>query len=154
MADDAIINSLKALSFFSGLSEEQLGIVSTHIKIHELEAEKTLFEEGDRGDSVYFIIDGTLEVLMESDWGEKVKLADLTRGGSVGEMSVIDDLPRSASIASVTAATVLSLDKEHFDQIIEDHPSIGVIMLKGLARFLSKHVRESNESLSDFLEPI
>ncbi len=153
MSDNQIIERLKGLQFFRGLDEEQLEIVGQHVDGHIFETGEVVFEEGDPGDSVYFIIDGELDVTMQSDWEEEVKLASLGPGHSCGEISIIDDLPRSASVTAVTQSSVLSLNKKGFEQVVDEHPVIGVILLKGLARFLCEHVRESNESLSDFLEP-
>ena len=69
-------------------------------------------------------------------------------------MSVIDDHPRSATVVSQTKAWVLKLRKDNFNIIVDKHQDIGLIMLKKIARFLCRHVRQANESLSDFLEPI
>ena len=153
MVDSQIIERLKGLHFFKDLNEEQLEIVGAHVEGHDFEPGEVVFEEGDPGDSVYFIIDGELDVTMQSDWEEEVKLASLGPGHSCGEISIIDDLPRSASVTAVTQSSVLSLNKKGFEQVLEENPVTGVILLKGLARFLCQHVRDSNESLSDFLEP-
>ena len=153
MSESYIIDRLKGLQFFRGLSQEQLEIVGEHVVGHVFEPGEVIFEEGDPGDSVYFIIDGELDVTMQSDWEEEVKLATLGPGQSCGEISIIDDLPRSASVIAVTQSSVLSLNKKGFEQVLEEHPVIGVVLLKGLACFLCEHVRQSNESLSDFLEP-
>ena len=153
MADNDTINKLRGLSFFSGLDDEQLEAVSQYVEHLYLEPDAVVFNEGDSGDSVYFIEIGSLEVSMDSDWGESINLATLSDGSSFGEMSVIDDLPRSATVKATTESSVLSLKKADFEKILDEHPKIGVILLKGLARFLCTHLRESNESLSDFLEP-
>ena len=154
MGNEKIIKGLSNLPFFSGLNENQLGIVSSHIESLDLQPETTVFSEGDVGNSVYFVIEGTLEVVKESDWGESVKLTTLAEGSTFGEMSMVDNYPRSATVVSKTQALVLKLHKDDFNNIIEKHQDIGVIMLKELSRFLCRHVREANESLSDFLEPI
>ena len=93
MSDNQIIERLKNLHFFKGLSEEQLEIVGAHVEGHVFDPGEVVFEEGDPGDSVYFIIDGELDVTMQSDWEEEVKLASLGPGHSCGEISIIDDLP-------------------------------------------------------------
>ncbi len=153
MPNEDISNRLKGLHFFKGMSSDELGILSEHVEMEELEPESVVFKEGDAGDSLYFISEGSLEVSMDSEWGENIKLATLEEGSSFGEMSVIDELPRSATITANTNATVISLRKGDFDRILDSHPKIGVQILKGLAQFLCTHLRKSNESLSDFLEP-
>jgi CRP-like cAMP-binding protein len=149
--DENQINQMPRLPFFKELSEEQMAVVSGQLAVLNLEPKQTVFEEGDPGDCVYFIIEGTLEVNMEAGWGENVALATLTDGCLFGEMSIIDDLPRSASIVALTKATVLSLKKDDFDKILQEHPDIGVVILRGLARILSQRLRDTSESLFDFL---
>ncbi len=154
MGNEKIIKGLSGLPFFSGLNNDQLSAISDHIESLDLQPETKVFSEGDVGDSVYFIVEGTLEVIKDSDWGETVKLTTLKEGNSFGEMSVIDDHPRSATVVSQTKAWVLKLRKDNFNIIVDKHQDIGLIMLKKIARFLCRHVRQANESLSDFLEPI
>jgi CRP-like cAMP-binding protein len=149
--DENQTNQLPRLPFFGALTDEQMEVVSGHLEVLDLEPKQTVFEEGDPGDCVYFIIQGSLEVNMEAGWGENVALATLSNGALFGEMSIIDDLPRSASIVALTKSTVLSLKKADFERILEEYPSIGVVILKGLAAILSQRLRDTSESLFDFL---
>jgi len=154
MGNEKIIKELLDLSFFSGLNYDQLATVSGHIESLDFQPETKVFSEGDIGDSVYFIIEGTFEVIKDSDWGETVKLTTLTEGNSFGEMSVIDDQPRSATVVSKTKAWVLKLKKDNFNIIVDRYQDIGLILLKRMSHFLCRHVRQSNEALADFIEPI
>ncbi len=69
MAEDKKIGRLGALPFFSGLSTEQLGTVSEHINWLNLEPNTTVFKESDKGDAIYFILEGSFEVVIESGNG-------------------------------------------------------------------------------------
>ena len=154
MSDKSLIDRLSNVSFFSELNKEQLAVVSEHVELINLAPETTVFSEGDIGDSLYYIIKGSLGVVKDSDWGEDVKLATLSEGYSFGEMSLIDDFPRSASVVSQTDAIIIKLKKTDFDYIVDKHLEIGLVMLKKISKFLCRHVREANASLADFLEPI
>ena len=152
MANENISEILNKVPFFSGLTNDQLNLVQNHLKLHDFEPGTIVFEEGDEGDCVYFIVDGILEVLIDSGFDEKLKVAILEAGKSFGEMSIIDELPRSATVQSLTQAIVLSLSKVDFDNLVKSNSEIGVSLLRALARFLCQHLRETNENLSDFLE--
>ncbi len=154
MSDKKILAELKSFPYTSGLDSDQLQLFSGFVELLEYEPDTAVFEEGDDGDSVYFILNGELDVSMDSDWGEDIKIATLTDGSVFGEMSLIDELPRSASITARTKTLVLKLNKINFELILEKHPAIGVTLLKGLAQIVCQRVRESNSSLSEFLEPI
>ena len=84
--------------------------------------------------------------MIESGNGKSIQLATLTEGHSFGEMSLIDNLPRSATIMANTKSDVLQLKKNDFDELLKKHPPIGVILLMELTDFLCQHVREANES--------
>lgn len=151
---DEILAKLKSFSYTSDLDPDQLALFSSYVELLEFEPDTTVFKEGDDGDAVYFILKGELEVSKDSDWGEDIKIASLVDGSVFGEMALIDELPRSASITTRTKSSVLKLNKNNFETILEKHPAIGVILLKGLAQIVCQRVRESNSSLSEFLEPI
>ena len=67
MPNEDISNRLKGLHFFKGMSSDELGILSEHVEMEELEPESVVFKEGDAGDSLYFISEGSLEVSMDSE---------------------------------------------------------------------------------------
>ena len=154
MTDEKILEELKSFSYTFGLDPDQLAVFSSYVELLEFEPDTTVFKEGDDGDSVYFILKGELEVSMDSDWGEAIKIASLNDGSVFCEMSLIDELPRSASITSRSKSSVMKLNKNNFETILEKHPAIGVSLLKGLAQIVCQRVRESNSSLSEYLEPI
>ncbi|NIQ88913.1 MAG: cyclic nucleotide-binding domain-containing protein, partial [Deltaproteobacteria bacterium] len=87
----------------------------------ELTPGEMVFEEGDPGDYVCFVVEGSLEVLKGTEKGEEIVISTLSKGSSIGEMSVIDDLPRSASVKARTKATLLTLSRENFDYILAEH---------------------------------
>ena len=152
MFDDRISEGLKKLDLFKDLTLDQLEIVSEQVKMLIVEPETVIFNQGDAGNAVYFIVEGNLDVILRSDWGEDVTLANLGPGTSFGEMSIIDGLPRSAGVVAKAKASIIRLGKDRFEHILRYHPDIGVIILRWLARFMSDHLRRTNETLSDFLE--
>ena len=154
MTEEKILAELKGSPYASELKAEQLDIFIAYVELLELKPDTTVFKEVDSGDAVYFILKGELEVTMDSDWGEDVKIATLTDGSVFGEMSLIDELPRSASVTARSKSSVLRLKKIYFEEILEKHPAIGVILLKGLSKIVCQRVRESNSTLSEFLDPI
>ena len=74
---------------------------------------EVIIRENDTGDSAYLIEDGVVEVSREADGG-RVVLAELGRGEIFGEMGMIDDLPRSATVTARTATTVAEMRREEF----------------------------------------
>jgi CRP/FNR family transcriptional regulator, cyclic AMP receptor protein len=153
--DRAVYEFLLNFPFFSRLAEEELSIVSEHIQFIEIEKDELLFKEGDEGDAVYFVLEGELDVMKGSVSGKKVGIdqvviATLSKGCSVGEMSMIDKIPRSATVRAREKSTLVTLKRKGFDLIIEEYPRIGTKILIGLARLLSKNLRKTSGRLADY----
>ena len=153
---ETILHVLVNFSFFRGLDKDELKIISKKINMIKLEKGEILFKEGDKGDCVYFIVDGEVEVLKESISGkrigvDRVLITTLTRGRSIGEMSVIDKIPRSATVKASTKATLIALTLGDFDIICEDCPKIGLKIIKEISRLLSMNMRKTSSRLADYM---
>ncbi len=156
---EAITDLLATFSFFDSLNEQDLSLVSRHLKLQEIEPGKILFREGDKGDCVYFVIEGQLDVLKEATGNRKggfdrIMITTLTKGKSIGEMSVIDRTPRSATVRASTKSVLVGLTLEGFDFICDEHPRIGIKILKGISRLLSMNMRKTSSRLADYMLPI
>lgn len=91
--------SLKNLLFFSYLSAEQMDKIMAYFETLELNTGDVLFQEGDESDYVCFIITGSLEVVKMTSWQNfTTVITTLYEGSCIGEMSLIDHAPRSATI--------------------------------------------------------
>lgn len=140
---------LATASIFNDLSDEQYQILVPYVGSVTLGEGELLFNEGEMGNQLCFVISGELEVIKQSMQGESVVINTLNTGDTVGEMSIIDELPRSATIKSKTSAKLAILTKENFKEISEKHPKISINILKNIARKLSLHLRRSSAYIAD-----
>ncbi len=136
------------------LKDKELMVIESYLNFIELTPGEIVFQEGDPGDYVCFVVEGSLDVLKKSESGEDIVISTLSKGRSIGEMSVIDDLPRSASVKARTKATLLTLSRENFDYILAEHSQIGVKILKGIARLLCLNLRKTSSRLADYMLPL
>ena len=88
-----------------------------------LKTDEVLFVAGDPGDGCYRVLDGLLKVVMTSDSNERI-LAFLGLGAIVGELSVIDRLPRSASVTAVRPAILSFVSDADFREFGKEHPQV------------------------------
>lgn len=156
---EAITDFLTTFSFFDSLDERDLTLISRHLHLFEVDPGKIVFREGDKGDSVYFVLDGELDVFKEASSSgragvDRVRITTLTKGRSIGEMSIIDRTPRSATVKARTKSTLVGMKLEGFDYICEEHPRVGIKILKGISRLLSMNMRKTSSRLADYLLPI
>ncbi|UCB49415.1 MAG: cyclic nucleotide-binding domain-containing protein [Deltaproteobacteria bacterium] len=136
------------------LQDKELMVIESYLNFIELTPGEIVFREGEPGDYVCFVVEGSLDVLKRSESGEDIVISTLSKGRSIGEMSVIDDLPRSASVKARTKATLLTLSRENFDYILAEHSKIGVKILKGIARLLCLNLRKTSSRLADYMLPL
>ena len=136
---------------FSSFSLIELSILAKHMSFVHLQRGEYLFMEGDQGSFMGFVVNGVLEVQKSTTTGERVTLARLTKGSSIGEMAIIDQSVRSATVVAKQAATLVTLTEKGFDFLAEKQPALGVQVIKKIARLLSLNMRRTSSKLADFL---
>jgi len=148
---EAIIGCLSGIAIFADLDATELDIVGEHMHVSRFEPGDIVFAEGDPGDEVCFVVDGSLDVLKFQSGEIEKKIAIKAPGGSIGEMAVIGDFSRTATVKACSDVTLLSLSRRRFDQICDDYPAIGVKVLRSIARMLSLHLRDTSQELLEVL---
>lgn len=148
-----IIDYLINISLFDELSPNELTITADYMNFFEFEKGKILFKEGDPGDYVCFVVEGAVDILKMSATGQKAVIATLTRGSTLGEMSIIDNIARSATVKARKNSTLVLLSRKGFNTILDKHPKIGIKILKGIARLLSLNMRRTSSHLADYIIP-
>ncbi len=88
------------------------------------EAKELVFRQGDRGDRLYIIVDGEVEVVRRTEGGAEEILARLGAGECFGEMALVSDNPRNATARSTTAVNLLTVDRAGFDALFSHYPPL------------------------------
>ncbi len=112
----------------------------------DFEAGAYIFQEGDLGTEMYIIQDGEVAILKQLR-GEEKQLTVLSRGDFFGEMSVLEDLPRTAAARAESNCRLLEINSSTFDQMLRKNPEIAVRMM----RKLSRRLRETDKMLRQAL---
>lgn len=139
---------------FDGLKTNEIKNIAKHLSSIELSKDEILVKEGEKGNCVCFVVEGTLDVIKQSLTGESVIITALHRGRSIGEMSIIDDFPRSATVKARTQVKLVILTREGFDLLLEENPQVGIKILKKISRLLSLNLRKTSSRLADYMLPL
>jgi len=131
-------------SLLSGLPEHLLGRLFEAAKLVRLRADEVLFLAGEEGDGCYRVEDGLLKVTMVSRFGSERILALLGPGDIVGELSMIDGLPRSASVVAVQSTRLNFLSRAAFEHFAKQQPEI----YKSLVTVLAARLRETDGTIA------
>jgi CRP/FNR family transcriptional regulator, cyclic AMP receptor protein len=122
----------------SGLPEPLSAELFAGTELVRLRTGQVLFRAGDSGQDCYRVEDGVLKVTMVSSSGAERILAFLGQGAIVGELSVIDQLPRSATVVAVRDAEASLLSRANFEAFAEKHPEV----YKSLVWLITRRLRE------------
>ncbi len=150
----AVIDLLIEIPMFDQIKSDDLKILARSMNFMDFQPREVIFSEGDKGDFVCFVTRGALDVVKKNEKGKDVVIATLGKGRSIGEMSIIDDFPRSATVRAKSQTTLLILTRKKFEVMLEQHPQIGVKLLKGIARFMSMNMRKTSSLLADYMLPL
>lgn len=130
-----IVDLLGTVRLFQGLPRSDLERIAGLAKPRELDANQVLFREGDPGDRFYVVFSGAVEVLKERPLGDHERLAIRRAGDAFGEMSLLNDAPRSASVRAIEPSRLLAISREDFDTLLGGE-SLSVRLMRGLAKAL------------------
>lgn len=147
---DALIYALEQISFFDDLVKAELGILMKYMSLYELKSGEFLFKEGEMGRYVSFVVEGRLDVLKKSVAATEIVITSVTKGYSIGDMSLLDETPRSASIRARSKSTLAILPQNAFKLILKKHPSIGIKILVGFGRFQTENLRKTSNQLNAY----
>lgn len=138
---------LRDVYFFKDLSDEEIRAIGEHCKEDEFAPGEIIFRENAAAERFYIVLDGTVEVWKDYAAEKPDLLAVHGKGHLFGEMALIDELPRSATVVAKAQTRVLYLFREEFDRIVRNNSAVAISIL----RSLSAMVRKSNESFVEDL---
>ncbi len=129
---------LAEMALFGTLPPAALSQIAASMRLVHYEANATIFQEADVGHTCLVVLDGLVKVYRESEGGREVVLAILGSGEWLGELSLLDDLPRSASATALEPADLLVVPRDAFRKHMVTYPEIALVMLRLLARRLRR----------------
>jgi CRP-like cAMP-binding protein len=138
---------MSEIPLFDSLNVGEMQETVKWLAFKRLEKGTVVYRQGTAGRSICFVVEGELAVVMHDEGGD-ARIGTVGKGQSVGEMSVIDGMTRSADVIAATDTSVLILKQDSFEKLCSEHPAIGMKILKSLARGMSMTLRERSESLA------
>jgi CRP-like cAMP-binding protein len=140
-------DALRSIPLFSTLEENVLEEIAGLLIDRKFPKDAIIFEEGSLGDYMYLIQEGQVKVTKMSEDGREKILEILSAGDFVGEMSLLDREPRSASVKTTRACLLLALSRQDFLGLLRENPEISMEMICELTR----RIRETDEQIRGLL---
>jgi len=142
-----VAEELAAVELFGEVAPALLEELARHAAVRRVSAGQVLFVQGDPSDHLVYVRSGRLRVLVTSDRGDELALAVLGPGETLGELSVIDELPRSATVQAVDPCVLIFLPARQVRAVLSQSPAA----LFSVARQLAGQVRRLTGSAADLV---
>ncbi|MBB3996361.1 cyclic nucleotide-binding domain-containing protein [Aureimonas pseudogalii] len=147
------VELLRRIPLFQGIEPKKLKLIAFNSDLAMFAPGDTIFRQGDVGDSAYLILAGEVAVLASSPIGE-IELARLGPNEIVGEIGILCDMPRTATVRSMTALKTLRISKDCLAEMLDAFPAMARSMLREMALRLSRTNAELVLSRSGSHSPV
>lgn len=137
------ISLLAEVPLFQLMDDEERAVLASHISVVRSKAGEMLFEAGDPGDCIYVIRSGEVEIYIRDTTGRRIVLENAGVGKFVGELSLLDGGPRTASVIVTEDLEALKIDREDLNQLFSAHPAAAMDFLAAMG----KRLRASSDLL-------
>ena len=126
-----------------GFSWDELVQLAEFMKYVEVPAGEHLFKEGDPGEYLGIIVEGTVSLVKRGPGDKMVPLEDITKHHLVGELALIDGEPRSASVVTKGVLKLLMLNRTSYEAILDTRPKLGAKFMRSLAKEVCSRLRKT-----------
>lgn len=139
----SVIDLLQSVALFAELTHNELQVVAEICHRRHYPAGSTIIQQGDSGDEIYVIQEGQVDILLVGHRSERPVVV-LGKGQILGEMSLVDHGPRSATARATEPTTVQVIRQQDFALVCERDNHIGYVVMRNLAADISFKLRHQN----------
>ena len=125
---------LESIAIFSGLSQPELEILENHMVKRSYQKNTVVINEGDEASSLYIILEGEVKVFLSNADGREIIINTQGAGDHFGELALLDNAPRSASVMTTMKSTIGTISKTDFCTVITRHPELALKLIRELTR--------------------
>jgi CRP/FNR family cyclic AMP-dependent transcriptional regulator len=138
------VEALKRTPLFAKVEPAKLKLIAFASERTQFRKGETMFHQGDVADAAYIILDGKADVMVQAPGGA-LKVAELARDAIVGDIGILCDVPRTATIVATEDLTTLKITKDLFFRMVSDFPTISIEVM----RVLAQRLEHTTEQLRD-----
>lgn len=142
------VELLQNIPLFSKIAPSKLKLLAFTSDRLTFAPGQELFHQGDPGDAAYIIMDGEADVTVNTPAGE-ISVAKVRKNDLIGEIAILCDVPRTATIKALSEVTTLAITKELFFQLVTEFPEMAVEIMRELAHRLERTTQQLREAMGD-----
>ena len=142
------VELLQNIPLFSKIAPSKLKLLAFTSDRLTFAPGQELFHQGDPGDAAYIIMDGEADVTVNTPAGE-ISVAKVRKNDLIGEIAILCDVPRTATIKALSEVTTLAITKELFFQLVTEFPEMAVEIMRELAHRLDRTTKQLQEAVAE-----
>lgn len=147
-----ISGSLGRIGIFADLDPAERAQVAGRMKQRVCRKGELLFREGDPGDELFLIVSGSVAVTVKPQRGREITLSEISAGNFLGEMSIIEQAPRSATCRALADCELLTLHAGDFIDLIASRPRTAAAILRRMAAITAERLGSTGALLSQMVK--
>jgi CRP-like cAMP-binding protein len=141
------VELLRQIPLFSNIEASKLKLLAFTSERVTYGPGQTLFQQGDMGDAAYIIMDGDAAILIDTPDGP-LTVATMGRNAIIGEIAILCDVPRTATVRAESTLVTLRISKDLFFRLVNEFPQMAVEIMRELARRLEKTTAQLQKAVS------
>ena len=145
-----IIANINDVPLFQGLDTPEVLMIARQMPCYRAPKKLVLLQEGASGDFLLLLLDGEVEVWKLDAQGVNHKLSVAKKGTTLGEMSLLDGAPRSATCITSTAVDFAVLDRSEVNKLLDTNPRLCAKFVLLLLQTMTRRLRESTNRMLNF----
>lgn len=145
------VDLLRKVPLFAHLDPAKLKLLAFTSTRASFKPGQELFHQGDEGDAAYLILSGEADVVADTPSGE-VPVATVGQNAIIGEIAILCEVPRTATVRAASQLETLKIEKEHFLRLIREFPDMSVEIMRELGQRLTRTTAELSQARSALIE--
>lgn len=142
MSDDKYKVYAEKIKIFNGLKPQEVKEILQHGKVIQYHEGQTIFHEGMLGSNLFVVLSGSIAIFRKNK-----QIAQLSTGDAFGEMSVLNQRPRSATAAALKSSNLLTLDERQINEMLQKHVAVRILL--NIIHILSERLETANTHIAD-----
>jgi len=137
-----MFQSLREITPFNRLDDSELESLAAHATLRKFRKNALIIQQGDDSHSLYILKQGEMRVFIEDEQGRELTLKILRPGDSFGELALLGDFPRSASVVTLCDCEAWVIGKPGFMQCLRENPELSFALIRSLANMVRETTGE------------
>jgi len=142
---------LDRFALIEGFTENQINLLSPLIDDVKYEDDQVIFNQGDRADFLYFVLDGKVSIRFNPEDGPVLSVAQVEEGGVFGWSSAMGSGSYTSSAVCTDSGVFIRIEGKELKTLCQDHPETGILILNRLAGVIAQRLRGTHEQVVDLL---